>query len=79
MFQSTLLKRTMSLVVLSLVASAIIATIAFVVAGKSATLTIELENALKIDSRLNDVFSNNPEYFEDSDFIYLFFGSSYAN
>ena len=79
MFQSTLLKRTMSLVVLSLVASAIIATIAFVVAGKSATLTIELENALKIDSKLNDVFSNNPEYFEDSDFRYFFFGSSYAN
>ena len=74
MFQSTLLKRTMSLVVLSLVASAIIATIAFVVAGKSATLTIELENALKIDSKLNDVFSNNPEYFEDSDFRYFFFG-----
>ena len=78
MFQSTLLKRTMSLVVLSLVASAIIATIAFVVAGKSATLTIELENSLKIDSKLNDIFSNNPEYFEDSDFRYFFFSSSYA-
>ena len=78
MFQSTLLKRTMSLVVLSLVASAIIATIAFVVAGKSATLSIELDNALKIDSKLNDIFSENSEYFEDSDFRYYFFSSSYA-
>jgi hypothetical protein len=68
----------MSLVVLSLVASAIIATIAFVVAGKSATLSIELDSALKIDSKLNDVFSNNPEYFESSDFRYFFFSSSYA-
>ena len=78
MFQSTLLKRTMSLVVLSLVASAIIATIAFVVAGKSATLSIELDSALKIDSKINDIFSTNPEYFENSDFRYYFFSSSYA-
>ena len=78
MFQSTLLKRTMSLVVLSLVASAIIATIAFVVAGKSATLSIELDNALKIDSKINDIFSSNPEFFENSDFRYYFFSSSYA-
>ena len=76
MFQSTLLKRTMSLVVLSLVASAIIATIAFVVAGKSATLSIELDSALKI--KINDIFSTNPEYFENSDFRYYFFSSSYA-
>ena len=61
MFQSTLLKRTMSLVVLSLVASAVIATIAFVVAGKSATLSLELESAIKIDSRYNEIFSSHPE------------------
>ncbi len=78
MFQSTLLKRTMSLVVLSLVASAIIATIAFVVAGKSATLSLELENAIKIDSKYNELLSNHPEYFEDSDFRYFFFSSSYS-
>ena len=48
MFQSTLLKRTMSLVVLSLVASAILATIAFIVAGRSATISIELRQCLKI-------------------------------
>ena len=56
MFQSTLLKRTMSLVVLSLLASAIIATIAFVVAGKTSTLQLEVDNSLS-----QDIYEENYE------------------
>ena len=78
MFQSTLLKRTMSLVVLSLLASAIIATIAFVVAGKTSTLQLEVDNSLAQDSRYNEIFTANPELFESADFRNYFFASSYA-
>ena len=78
MFQSTLLRRTMSLVVLSLLASAIIATIAFVVAGKTSTLQLEVDNSLAQDSRYNEIFTANPELFESADFRNYFFASSYA-
>ena len=75
MFQSTLLKRTMTLVVLSLLASAILATIAFVVAGNSKTMEIEINNALKQDTRYMEILTTHPEYFESSDFRYFFFDS----
>ena len=78
MFQSTLLKRTMSLVVLSLLASAIIATIAFVVAGKISTLQLEVDNSLAQDIRYNEIFSANPELFTSAEFRQYFFESSYA-
>ena len=78
MFQSTLLKRTMTLVVLSLLASAIIATIAFLVAGNSKTMEIEIDNALKQDSEYMSILTSHPEYFVSADFRYFFFDSSYA-
>lgn len=78
MFQSTLLKRTMSLVVLSLLASAIIATIAFIVAGRSSTLQMEVETSIAQDLRYNEIFSANPELFNSVDFRRYFFASSYA-
>ena len=79
MFQSTLLKRTMSLVVLSLVASAILATIAFVVAGTTSTLSLEVENAVKQDLKYKEIFDNNPHCFESADFRVFFFATSYAS
>lgn len=78
MFQSTLLKRTMTLVVLSLLASAILATIAFVVAGRNATLSLEVNNAIEQDVKLKDVLTRNPDYFESVDIRIFFFDSSYA-
>ena len=78
MFQSTLLKRTMSLVVLSLLASAIIATIAFVVAGRTSTLQLEVDNSLAQDARYNEIFTSNPELFASQEFRNYFFASSYA-
>ena len=77
MFQSTLLKRTMSLVVLSLVASAILATIAFVVAGRLSTMSSEVDNATQIDLRYKEIFTNHPEYLESVDFRLFFFESTY--
>lgn len=78
MFQSTLLKRTMMLVVLSLLASAILATIAFLVAGKTTTLGIEVDNATKQDFELKKILTDNPEYFDDVDTRLFFFNTSYT-
>ena len=78
MFQSTLLKRTMMLVVVSLLASALLATIAFIVAGRSATLTIEVENTLDQELEYKNVLSAHPEYFESVDLRLFFFETSYA-
>ena len=78
MFQSTLLKRTMTLVVVSLLASAILATIAFLVAGRSATITVELDNALKQDVKYKELFTDTPDFFNNVDFRIFFFESSYA-
>lgn len=78
MFQSTLLKRTMTLVVVSLLASALLATIAFIVAGRSATISLEADNAIKQDIRYKEVLTSHPEYFESVDFRLFFFDSSYA-
>lgn len=78
MFQSTLLKRTMTLVVLSLLASALLATIAFIVAGRSATLSLGIEKSMTQDIRFKEIFTSHPEYFEDVDFRLFFFDSSYA-
>ena len=79
MFQSTLLKRTMMLVVVSLIASALLATIAFIVAGKLTTMTLEIDNTLAQDIKYKEIFSENPEYFENVDFRLFFFNSSYAS
>lgn len=78
MFQSTLLKRTMSLVVLSLLASAILATIAFVAAGNRQTLSLEVDNAIKQDAEFQVIFNTHPEYLENDDLRHFFFDSSYA-
>ena len=79
MFQSTLLKRTMTLVVVSLLASALLATIAFIVAGRSATLTLEVDNAITQEMRYKEILTANPEFFESVDFRFFFFESSYAS
>ena len=62
----------------SLIASALLATIAFLVAGRIATMTLEIDSCLEQDMRYHEIFSNNPEYFEDVDFRLFFFNSTYA-
>ena len=78
MFQSTLLKRTMTLVVLSLLASAILATIAFIVAGRTATLELEVDSAIKQDEEFKNILEENPDYFGSVDTRLFFFETSYA-
>ena len=73
MFQSALLKRTMTLVVLSLLASAILATIAFLIAGRSATISLEREKTLEQDVEYKKLFEENPGFFDNSDFRFFFF------
>ena len=79
MFQSTLLKRTMTLVVVSLLASALLATIAFIVAGRSATLTLEVDNAITQEMRYKEILTANPEFFESVDFRLFFFENFSCN
>ena len=62
----------MTLVVLSLLASAILATIAFLVAGRSATIALELDNTLAQDIEYKELFRNNPDYFNNTDFRFFF-------
>lgn len=72
MFQSTLLRRTMSLVIISLIASAILATIAFIVAGRTATIENETNAAINQDIVYRQMFLEDP-YLLDNDASRAFF------
>ncbi len=79
MFQSTLLKRTMSLVIISLVASAILATIAFIVAGRTATIDIETTNAINQDMVYQRIFQEDPDLIDNEVSRSTFFSTSFAS
>ncbi len=79
MFQSTLLKRTMSLVIISLVASAILATIAFIVAGRTATIDIETTNAINQDMVYQRIFQEDPDLIDNEVSRATFFSTSFAS
>ncbi len=79
MFQSTLLRRTMSLVIMSLVASAILAIIAFIVAGRTATIEIETNNAVNRDIVYQQLFAKEPSLLDNPDSRSFFFNTSFAS
>ncbi len=79
MFQSTLLRRTMSLVIISLVASAILAILAFIVAGRTATIEIETSNAVNQDSIYQQLFREDPTLLDNEDSRTFFFNTSFAS
>ena len=79
MFQSTLLRRTMSLVIVSLIASAILATIAFIVAGRTATIETETKNAIKQDIVYRQLFLSDPQLLNNEESRAFFFKSSFAS
>ena len=79
MFQSTLLKRTMSLVIISLLASAVLAIIAFIVAGRTATIDIETTNAVNQDAVYQELFHNEPQILNDEVSRATFFNTSFAS
>ena len=78
MFQSTLLRRTMSLVIISLIASAILATIAFIVAGRTATIESETTTAINQDIIYRQQFLADTSLLDDEDSRNFFFKTSYA-
>lgn len=79
MFQSTLLRRTMSLVIISLVASAILATLAFIVAGRTATIDLETTNAVKQDLVYQKIFVEDPAILDNEQSRAFFFNTSFAS
>lgn len=79
MFQSTLLKRTMSLVLWALLASALLATIAFIVAGRRATINMEVKNAISQDEVYLNLFSQTSNFFDNDEYRMFFFKTTYAS
>lgn len=79
MFQSTLLRRTMSLVIISLVASAILATLAFIVAGRTATIDIETNHAVNQDIVYQQLFMEDPGILDNEQSRNFFFNTSFAS
>ena len=79
MFQSTLLRRTMSLVIISLVASAILATLAFIVAGRTATIDIETTTAVNQDIVYQQLFMEDPGILDNEQSRNFFFNTSFAS
>ncbi|MBP5261134.1 MAG: HAMP domain-containing protein [Clostridiales bacterium] len=79
MFQSTLLKRTMSLVLWALLASALLATIAFIVAGRRATINMEVKNAISQDEVYLNLFSQTSGFFDNEEYRMFFFKTTYAS
>lgn len=79
MFQSTLLKRTMALVLWALLASALLATIAFVVAGRRATINMEVKNAVNQDEVYLSLFSQSEGFFDNDEYRMFFFSTTHAS
>ena len=79
MFQSTLLKRIMSLVLWALLASALLATIAFIVAGRRATINMEVKNAISQDEVYLNLFSQTSNFFDNDEYRMFFFKTTYAS
>ncbi len=79
MFQSTMLKRTMGLVLWALLASAILATLAFIFAGRQATIQMQTESAINQNSVYVNIFENYPGFFDSDQYMYFFFTTTYAS
>jgi hypothetical protein len=76
MFQSTLLRRTMTLVIGALVASTFLTLVAFLLAGRNVTVNNEITRTLEQTRGISSAINEVPEYFNDDDFIKFFLDSS---
>lgn len=76
MFQSTMLRRTMTLVLSALLASTLLTVIAFVLAGRNATIDMEVNNILDQNRNTGLYLYQNPELLEDENFAKYFFNMS---
>jgi len=76
MFQSTMLRRTMTLVFTALFASTLLTVIAFVLAGRNATIDMEVDNILNQNRDTGKYLSQHPELLNDEYFVEYFFNMS---
>ena len=79
MFQSTLLRRTMTLVIGALVASTFLTLVAFLLAGRNVSINNKVNTALEQTSRIANTVSNSPEIIEDKEFRKILFESSFMS
>ena len=76
MFQSTLLRRTMTLVIGALVASTFLTLVAFLLAGRNVTINNEINRTLEQTRGISNAFKEAPEYFGEMNFLKAFLDSS---
>ncbi|MCR4688549.1 MAG: HAMP domain-containing protein [Saccharofermentans sp.] len=79
MFQSTMLKRTMALILWALLASAILATVAFVFAGRQVTVEMQTDAAINQDSVYSNIFKIAPDFFDSGEYMHFFFSTTYSS
>lgn len=79
MFQSTLLRRTMTLVIGALVASTFLTLVAFLLAGRNVSINNKVESALEQTRRISETIINSPEIIEDKEFRKILFASSFMS
>lgn len=79
MFQSTMLKRTMALVLWALLASAILATVAFIFAGRQVNIETQTEAALDQDSVYTNLLKVFPGFFDSKEYSHVFFETTHSS
>ena len=79
MFQSTLLRRTMTLVIGALVASMLLTLVAFLLAGRSVTVNNKVETTLANSRRITEAIADCPDIISDDEFRHVLFDSSFMS
>ncbi|MBR2522816.1 MAG: HAMP domain-containing protein [Clostridiales bacterium] len=78
MFQSAMLRRTMSLVIGALAASMLLTLIAFLLAGRSVTIDNEVERTIDQTFAIKHAIVNNPEIIDNESIRQILFDTSFA-
>ncbi len=74
-----MLKRTMALVLWALLASAILATVAFIFAGRQVNIETQTEAALDQDSVYTNLLKVFPEFFDSKEYSHVFFETTHSS
>ena len=78
MFQSAMLRRTMSLVIGALAASMLLTLIAFLLAGRSVTIDNEVERTIDQTFAIKHAIVDNPEIIDNESIRQILFDTSFA-
>jgi len=73
MFQSTLLRRTMVLVLGALTMAMLMSSLAFLMAGRMTTMDMDIQSALQQESVYSRIFEMDPEFLDDDNYRSYFF------